>query len=143
MLGSNFSLSLSLFVAQGRERDTAEFYKNVFGATETNSYEMLRLMMIELQLGPIGIVVCGSDPERESAPTYQGPYHPKSDGAVSTIFQLTVPDVESVVEAAFQFGGMMRDRIQTDMNGRQVASIFDPAGHVWVLIEREREQDEE
>lgn len=64
MLGSNFSLSLSLFVAQGRERDTAEFYKNVFGATETNSYEMLRLMMIELQLGPIGIVVCGSDPER-------------------------------------------------------------------------------
>jgi PhnB protein len=36
MLGSNFSLSLSLFVAQGRERDTAEFYKNVFGATETN-----------------------------------------------------------------------------------------------------------
>ncbi|UIY27952.1 hypothetical protein LZK73_12280 [Neorhizobium galegae] len=47
-----------------------------------------------------------------------------------------MPDVESVVEAAFQFGGMMRDRIQADMNGRQVASIFDPAGHVWVLIER-------
>lgn len=54
-----------------------------------------------------------------------------------------MPDVESVVEAAFQFGGMTRDRIQTDMNGRQVASIFDPAGHVWVLTEREREQDEE
>ncbi|UIY27953.1 hypothetical protein LZK73_12285 [Neorhizobium galegae] len=71
-------MSLSLFVAQGRERDTAEFYKNVFGATETNSYEMLRLTMIELQLGPIGIVVCGSDPEREAAPSYQGPYHPKT-----------------------------------------------------------------
>ncbi|WP_306871253.1 VOC family protein [Neorhizobium galegae] len=134
-------------MAQGRERPTAEFYKNVFGATETNSYEMLRLTMIELQFGSIGIVVCGSDPERESAPSYQGPYHPKNDGAVSTIFQLTVPDVESVVEAAFEFGGMMRDRIQTDMNGRQVASIFDPAGHVWVLIERGQDielgQDEE
>ncbi|EUB95547.1 Glyoxalase-like domain containing protein [Rhizobium sp. CF080] len=141
MLGSDFSLSLSLFVAQGRERDTAEFYKNVFGAKETNSYEMLRLTMIELELGSIGIVVCGSDPDMEAAPSYQGPYHPKNDGAVSTIFQLTVPDVESVVDAAFEFGGMMRDRIQTDMNGRQVASIFDPAGHVWVLIERG--QDEE
>jgi uncharacterized glyoxalase superfamily protein PhnB len=135
MFGSEFSLSLSLFVAQGRERQTADFYKAVFGAEETNSYEMLRLTMIELQLGPIGLVVCGSDPERESAPSYQGPFHPKTDGAVSAIFQLTVPDVESVVDAAFQAGGMLRDNIQTDMHGRQVATIFDPAGHAWVLIE--------
>ena len=135
MMRKDFGFSLSLFVAQGRERQTADFYKSVFGAEETNSYEMLRLMMIELQLGPIGIVVCGSDPARESSASYQGPFHPRTDGAVSTIFQLTVPDVEAVVDAAFDAGGMMRDRLQTDMRGRQVASIFDPAGHVWVLIE--------
>jgi Uncharacterized protein conserved in bacteria len=137
MFGNDFSLSLSLFVAQGRERQTADFYKSVFGAEETNSYEMLHLMMIELQLGPIGLVVCGSDPKRERAPSYQGPFHPKTDGAVSAMFQLTVPDVEAVVDAAFKAGGMLRDNIQTDLQGRQVATIFDPAGHAWVLIEAE------
>lgn len=135
MTGDDFSLSLSLFVAQGRERQTADFYKTAFGAEEINSYEILRLTMIELRLGPIGLVVCGSDPSREAAAEYQGPFHPRTDGAVTAIFQLSVPDVESVVDAVFEAGGMMRDPIQTDMQGRQIASIFDPAGHVWVLIE--------
>ncbi|WP_117191126.1 VOC family protein [Rhizobium terrae] len=136
MMGKDFSLTLSLFVAQGLERRTADFYTAVFGAVETNCYEMLRLTMIEMQIGPMGIVICGSDPVREAAPSYVGPFHPKAPGTVSSIFQLTVPDVRSLVKAALEAGGTMRDKLQLDMQDRLVASIFDPAGHVWVLIER-------
>lgn len=131
----DFNLNLSVFVEQGLERATADFYTAAFGAEEINSYEMLRLMMIEMQIGHLGIVICGSDPQREQAPSYAGPFHPKNPGAVSAIFQLTVPDVRAVVNAALEAGGDMRDRLQADMNGRLVASLFDPAGHVWVLIE--------
>jgi len=135
MIGSGFRLSLNLFVAQGRERETAEFYRTVFGAEETNSYEMLRSVMIEMQIGDMGLVICGSDPARETAPGYSGTYHPKVPGAVSSFFQLIVPDVRSVVTVALDAGGELRDRLQLDVQGRIVASIFDPAGHIWVLIE--------
>ncbi len=134
MTGNEISLSLSLFVEQGQERSTAEFYKAVFGAEEVNCYEMLRLLMIELQLGPFSIVICGSNPKHEAAPSYGGPFYPKTPGAVSTIFQLTVPDVGGVVNAALEAGGTIRDPVQTDLSDREVASIFDPGGHIWVLI---------
>ncbi len=135
MIGSDFRLSLNLFVAQGRERETAEFYASVFGAEETNSYEMLRSVMIEMQIGELGLVICGSDPSRETAPGYSGTHHPKTPGSVSSFFQLIVPDVRAMVKAALEAGGEMRDRLQLDVQGRIVASIYDPAGHIWVLIE--------
>lgn len=135
MIGSDFRLSLNLFVAQGRERETAEFYRVVFGAEETNSYEMLRSVMIEMQIGEMGLVICGSDPAREAAPGYSGTHHPQVPGAVSSFFQLVVPDVRSIVKAALAAGGEMRDRLQLDTQGRIVASIYDPAGHIWLLIE--------
>jgi uncharacterized glyoxalase superfamily protein PhnB len=143
MIGSDFRLSLNVFVAQGRERETADFYKAAFGAEEVNSYEMLRLMMIEMQIGQLGMIVCGSDPVRESAAGYIGPFHPKVPGAVSSIFQLTVTDVRAVTRAALDAGGAMRDELQLDGQGRIVASIFDPAGHVWVLIEAGGETEEQ
>lgn len=34
---------------------------------------------------------------------------------------------------------MIRDEIQTDTLSRCVASIFDPFGHIWALVEREAE----
>ncbi len=141
MTGNEINLSLSLFVEQGQERSTAEFYKAVFGAEEVNCYEMLRLLMIELQLGPFNIVICGSDPKHEAAPSYSGPFYPKTQGAVSTIFQLTVPDVGEIVNAAIEAGGMIRDPVQTDLRDREVASIFDPGGHIWVLIGQPHEAE--
>ncbi|MFB9950812.1 VOC family protein [Rhizobium puerariae] len=142
MIGSDFSLSLSLFVKQGLERETADFYRAAFGAEEINCYEMLRLLMIEMRLGPMGITVCGSDPKREAAPSHEGPFHPGTAGAVSAIFQLTVPDVKAVVSAAVEAGGIVRDEVQTDTRERQVASVFDPAGHIWVLIEQGQGEEE-
>ena len=141
-MGSDLRLSLSLFVAQGRERETAEFYKAVFGAEEIGAYEMMRLQMIELQFGDISITVCGSDPAREIAPGYHGPFHPNMPGAVSSIFQLTIADVNVAVEIAAELGGSIRDKVQVDMAGRRAASIYDPAGHIWVLTEEATEDTE-
>lgn len=36
-------------------------------------------------------------------------------------------------------GAVIRDEIQTDVIGRRVASIFDPFGHIWALVERKAE----
>jgi PhnB protein len=42
-----------------------------------------------------------------------------------------------VVQRALVAGAVIRDEVQTDMMGRRVASIFDPFGHIWALVERE------
>lgn len=43
------------------------------------------------------------------------------------------------MQRALSAGAMIRDEIQTDVIGRRVASIFDPFGHIWALVERKAE----
>lgn len=33
-------------------------------------------------------------------------------------------------------GAVTRDGVQMDVLGRRVASVFDPFGHIWALVER-------
>ncbi|WP_244481576.1 hypothetical protein [Rhizobium sp. Root1203] len=63
----------------------------------------------------------------------------KKPGAVSTIFQLKVGDIEGVMQHALAAGAVIRDEIQTDMMGRGVATILDPFNHIWALVERKAE----
>ncbi|MGY5810099.1 hypothetical protein ACXHXG_20620 [Rhizobium sp. LEGMi198b] len=44
------------------------------------------------------------------------------------------------LECRAGFNGRVRDEIQTDILGRRVASIFDPVGHIWALVERRAER---
>ncbi|WID95503.1 hypothetical protein QO058_22480 [Bosea vestrisii] len=48
-----------------------------------------------------------------------------------------MPDIEACFAQAIVAGAALRDRVQTDVEGRRVASLFDPFGHIWVLIERQ------
>ncbi|MGP4723090.1 hypothetical protein ACSV5S_00350 [Agrobacterium deltaense] len=43
------------------------------------------------------------------------------------------------MQRAVSAGVVIRDEIQTDIMGRHVASIFDPFGHIWALVERKPE----
>ncbi len=43
------------------------------------------------------------------------------------------------MQSALSAGAGIRDEIQTDVIGRRVASIFDPFGHIWSLVERKTE----
>lgn len=139
----DISVEFSLFVEHGREREAANFYAAAFGAQEENINDINDidgvLAAVEMRFGNLPVWVAGSNPNREKSPSYGGPFFPKEPGAVSTIFQLKVGNIEGVMQDALAAGAVIRDEIQTDIIGRRVASIFDPFGHIWVLVERKAE----
>lgn len=92
-----------------------------------------------MRFGSLPVWVAGSNPNREKSPSYGGPFFPKEPGAVSTIFQLKVGNIEGVMQRALSAGAVIRDEIQTDVIGRRVARLFDPFGHIWALVESKAE----
>lgn len=121
----------SLFVEHGREREAATFYAAAFGAQEENTTDIDGVLgAVEMRFGSLPVWVAGSNPNREQSPSYGGPFFPKEPGAVSTIFQLKVGNIEGVMQRALSAGAVIRDEIQTDVMGRRVASIFDPFDHI-------------
>lgn len=49
---------------------------------------------------------------------------------------LEVGDAELVLQRALRSGAIIRDALQRDLEGRRVATFFDPFGHIWGVIER-------
>lgn len=136
----SIGVGLTIFVQHGREQQAADFYSEAFEARQLKTYRVDgEIAGVDMLLGGTRISVAGSNPRREEEPSYGGPFFPKAAGAVSTIVQLTVPDIEACFAQAIVAGAALRDRVQTDVEGRRVASLFDPFGHIWVLIERQAE----
>lgn len=136
----SIGVGLTVFVQHGREQQAADFYSEAFEARQLKAYRVDgELAGVEMLIGRTRVCVAGSNPRREEEPSYGGPFFPKAAGAVSTIIQLTVPDIEACFAHAIVAGAALRDRVQTDVEGRRVASLFDPFGHIWVLIERQAE----
>ncbi|OLP62662.1 hypothetical protein BJF93_07170 [Xaviernesmea oryzae] len=139
-MSEDISVKFSLFVEHGREREAANFYAAAFSAQEQNTSDIDgALAAVEMRFGNLPVWVAGSNPNREKSPSYGGPFFPKEPGAVSTIFHLNVGNIEDVMERALSAGALTRDQVQTDVIGRRVASIFDPFGHIWTLVERKTE----
>ncbi|WP_315744151.1 MULTISPECIES: VOC family protein [unclassified Bradyrhizobium] len=133
----DISVEFSLFVEHGREREAANFYAAAFGASEADTYDIDGVLAgVEMRFGNSQIWVAGANPNREKTPSYGGPFFPKAPGDVSTIFQLEVGNIDGAMQRALAAGAVIRDEIQTDMTGRRVASIFDPFGHIWALVQR-------
>lgn len=133
----DISVEFSLFVEHGREREAANFYAAAFAAQEENTSDIDGVLAaVEMRFGNLPVWVAGSNPNREKSPSYGGPFFPKEPGAVSTMFHLNVGNIEGVMQAALATRAVIRDKIQTDMIGRGVASIFDLFGHIWALVER-------
>ncbi len=119
------SIQLSLFVEHGREREAANFYAAAFGAQEVDTYSIDgALAGVAMLFGELPVTVAGSNPNREKMPSYGGPFFPKQAGAVSTILQLNVGDIDAVFPCAIAAGAVVRDEIQPDTLGRRVASIL-------------------
>ncbi|AZO78833.1 MULTISPECIES: VOC family protein [unclassified Bosea (in: a-proteobacteria)] len=136
----SIGVGLTIFVQHGREQQAADFYSEAFEARQLKTYRVDgELAGVDMLMGGMRVSVAGSNPRREEEPSYGGPFSPKAAGAVSTIVQLTVPDIEACFAQAIVAGAALRDRVQTDVEGRRVASLFDPFGHIWVLIERQTE----
>lgn len=138
----SIGVGLTVFVQHGREQQAADFYSEAFEARQLKTHRIDgELAGVEMLIGGTRVSVAGSNPRREEEPSYGGPFFPKAAGAVSTIIQLTVPDIEACFAQAIVAGAALRDRVQTDVDGRRVASLFDPFGHIWMLTERQREAE--
>ncbi|UDF29917.1 UNVERIFIED_ORG: hypothetical protein LHK14_00940 [Roseateles sp. XES5] len=133
-------LEISLFVEHGREQEAADFYAAAFGAEVLEAYRSDGVLMgFAMRFGALPVAVAGSNPRRERNPAYGGPFFPKTAGAVSAIFTLHVGDIAVAVQQAIAAGATIRDALQVDEIGRNVASLFDPFGHIWALVERKAE----
>ncbi|WP_245521224.1 VOC family protein [Rhizobium laguerreae] len=136
-MADDISIEFSLLVEHGREQEAADFYAAAFGAKQVDTYSLDGVLMaVEMRFGTMPVSVAGSNPKREQAASYGGPFFPKAPGAVSVVFRLNVGDIEGAAQRAVAAGALTRDAIQTDILGRRVASVFDPFGHIWALVER-------
>ncbi|RCI80068.1 VOC family protein [Brucella anthropi] len=135
---NEMSLSFTVFVEHGRQQEAALFYQAAFCAVQTKTHRLQEdeLMAVELELGGWQIAVCGSNPRREAEPLRGGPFFLKEKGAGSTVFRLEVNDAEAVLKAAVAAGATVRDKVEIADDGRRVATIFDPFGHIWGLHEK-------
>lgn len=138
----SIGLGLAIFVQQGREQEAADFYSEAFEARQLKTHRIDgELAGVEMLIGGTRVSVAGANPLREEEPPYGGPFFPKAAGAVSMTILLTVPDIEVCFAQAIVAGAALRDRVKTDTEGRRVASLFDPFGHIWMLTEREVDTD--
>ena len=132
------SLGLTLFVEHGREQEAVDFYAAAFGGRVEASHDHKgHVIAVDLVIDGTPVSVAGANPKRQQSPSLGGPFHPKAAGAVSAIVQLQVADLGAAVHAALSAGATVRDPIQPDQTGRRVASVFDPFGHIWALLERQ------
>ena len=135
-MANDMSIELCLLIEHGREQEAADFYAAAFGARQVDTYSLDGVLMaIDMRFGAVPISVAGSNPKREQDPSCGGPFFPKKPGAVSTVFRVNVGDIDDAVERAVAAGAVIRDEMQTDVLGKRVASIFDPFGHIWALVE--------
>lgn len=131
------SLTATIFVKHGQELEAASFYEAAFNAIRRGTHVVKnRPCAIDLLIGEQEFTVAGANPNREKEPSLGGPFPPGAKGGVSTLFRLYVDDAEQALKATVIAGATIRDRLQTSVSGERAASIFDPFGHLWGIVER-------
>lgn len=137
--GDEMQLALAVVVQHGRQKEAADFYTAAFGVTQTGSYTVDdELLAVDLQHGHIVISVTGANPRREAESARGGPFFPKSMGAVSAVYCLRVNDARAALDKAVAAGAVIRQQLEYDIKGQRTATIFDPFGHIWAVVERSR-----
>lgn len=132
-------LSMTLVVKHGREQEAADFYQVAFGArVVTHHHGTGGLMAVDMDFGTVRICVAGANPKRDEDGSLGGPRSPEASGTLSATLRLAVRDLEAAVSTATGAGATVRDPIQNDTAGRRVATLFDPFGHFWALVQRQR-----
>lgn len=133
------TISSTIFVEHGRQREATAFYKKAFGAILLREHAHRGdVIAVDLQFDGLIISIAGANPRREAEPWRGGPFFPKEPGFVSTVMRLEVKDAAAVLVAARSAGATERDKLQMDAEGHRVAVIFDPFGHMWAIRERQQ-----
>ena len=122
------SVNTVLIVEDGAGRNAIEFYKRVFGATETMfmADPEGRLMHAEIGIGDSTVMIGEERPEWHN-------HSPGSLGGSPVVLHLYVEDVDAVAEKAVDAGAEMLFPVEDQFYGDRSGRIKDPFGHVWIV----------
>ena len=103
-----------------------DFYKGVFGATETvrMSGPNGKIMHAELKIGDSIVMLADENPQT-------GMMSPQTIGGFSVGLHLYVENVDAVIQKAADHGAKMLRPIKNQFYGDRSGSLLDPFGHMW------------
>src|SRR5262245_61983768 len=120
-------------VVKGAER-AAEFYRDAFGAHETDRIPVPggRFMSIQVRIGDSVLHVADEFPE-------MGVLAPPSIGGTPVTLALDVADAEAVFARALAAGAQVRQPLADMFWGDRQGQLTDPFGHRWNISQHLRD----
>jgi uncharacterized glyoxalase superfamily protein PhnB len=132
----SIDIAIHIFVDHGNEDAAAAFYQTAFGFIEISRGEIDgTLASVVMRAGDVEFNVVGSNPNREADPSRGGPFSVKEPGKTSVVFTLKVNDIAGAFEKALASGASTRSNIDSSEDGTLTATLFDPFGHIWAIVE--------
>jgi PhnB protein len=122
------SVNTVLIVGDGDGRKAIEFYKRVFGATESMFMADTegQLMHAEIKIGDSTVMLGEERPEWHN-------HSPGSLGGSPVVLHLYVEDVDAVAETAVDAGAEILFPVEDQFYGDRSGRIKDPFGHIWIV----------
>jgi PhnB protein len=104
------------------------FYRRAFGAdvVEQMSEEDGRIGHAEIRIGEARLYLADEHPEI-------GFLSPSTLGGSAVIIELTVADVDAVMERAVEAGGTLARPVADQDYGWRNGKLVDPFGHTWMI----------
>jgi PhnB protein len=117
-----------------------EFYKKAFGAKELMRHAGPdgRIGHAEIRIGDASVYLADEHPEI-------GFLSPSTLGGSGVMIELTVEDVDAVIERAVEAGGTLARPVADQDYGWRNGKLVDPFGHTWLVSSpiAERQADDE
>jgi PhnB protein len=104
------------------------FYRRAFGAdvTDQMSEEDGRIGHAEIRIGEACVYLADEHPEI-------GFLSPSTLGGSAVMIELTVADVDAVIERAVEAGGTLARPVADQDYGWRNGKLVDPFGHTWLI----------
>jgi PhnB protein len=120
--------SVTPYLAVKGAAEAIEFYKKVFGATET-----MRLVGPDARIGHAEVRIGNSSIYLSDEYPEYGSIGPQVAGGSPVKINLSVPDVDAVAARAVEAGAKMLRPVQDQFYGERSGQFEDPFGHVWMV----------
>ena len=105
-----------------------DFYKNAFGATETDRFTMDdgRVGHADLKIGDSHLMLADELPE-------MGYVGPETLGGTTFGIALYVENVDEIFNRAVSFGATVQRPLANQFYGDRTGTLLDPFGHKWTV----------
>ena len=117
-----------------RDADRAiEWYKKIFGATESNRLTERNgtVAHAELRVGDSTFMLAEEHPDYNTSP--------ETLGGSSVILNLYVEDVDTLEKVAIESGAKSIFPVEDQFYGARAGRIQDPFGHMWIISKHIRD----